>query len=104
MKKAAQGKAKQPAATITVEWGDDNHSITLTPKNWATVKSGAPLSLSGKGYHYEGGFFWDYWHFAGGLEGDIEVGYGNDGGQGFVGTLEHAQIEEHEYTPKRRAS
>jgi hypothetical protein len=32
-------------ATVTVEWGYETHSITLTPKNWARVKSGKPLGL-----------------------------------------------------------
>ena len=82
-------------ATVTVEWGYELHSITLTPKNWARVKSGKPLRLRGKGYRYDGEFFWDYWWFAGGLEGHLVVTYGQDGGTGFGGTLSDAMIEEH---------
>ena len=29
-------------ATVTVEWGYETHSITLTPKNWARVKYAPP--------------------------------------------------------------
>ena len=92
------------AATITVEWGYDSHSITLTPRNWAAIKAGRAHSQRGAGYHYEGEFFWDYWSFAGGLDGELEVGYGSDGGQGFVGDLPGATIEEHAYEQKRRKS
>lgn len=80
--------------TITVEWGYDNHSITLTQKNWAKVSSGKPLNIRGKGYYYEGEFFWDYWYFGGGLDGSLRVDYGEDGGCGFEGTLSDALILE----------
>jgi hypothetical protein len=90
------------AATITVDWGYENHSITLTPRNWAAIKAGRPHSQRGKGYYYEGEFFWDYWRFAGGLDGELEVNYGGDGGQGYDGLLSDASIKEHQYEPKRR--
>lgn len=82
---------------IFVEWGYDGHSITLSPRNWARVVSGKELSIRGKGYHYEGEFFWDYWHFTGGLEGDLTVSYGNHGdysATGFDGKLGDAIITE----------
>lgn len=88
------------AATITVKWGYEDHSITLTPRNWAAIKAGRPYSQRGAGYRYDAEFFWDYWEFGGGLEGDLTVNYGNDGGQGFVGSLSDAKIEEHR--PKKK--
>jgi hypothetical protein len=81
--------------TITVEWGYEAHSITLTPRNWARVKSRKELFIRGKGYYYEGEFFWDYWNFTGGLEGDLIVSYGNHGdysATGFDGKLRDADI------------
>jgi hypothetical protein len=86
---------RTPGTTVTVEYGHELHSIRLTPRNWAKVKSGKPLRLRGKGYHYEGEFFWDYWTFAGGLDGELRVEYGKDGGTGFIGKLSDATIEEH---------
>jgi len=83
----------KPSATISVQWGYEIHSITLTPRNWARVKSGKPLSIRGKGYYYEGKHFWDYWDFAGGLEGSLVVSYGD--GVGFDGNLRAARIEEY---------
>ena len=91
-------KIKSPrngSATISVTWGYDQHSITLTPRNWARVKKGQPLSIRGKGYYYEGEFFWDGWDFEGGLDGELSVSYGGDGGGGFIGCLGDATIEEH---------
>lgn len=35
-----------PAATITVEWGYDNHTVTLTPRNWSRGSNGSMLSES----------------------------------------------------------
>jgi len=83
-------------ATITVDWGYESHSITLTARNWSLVKSGKPLEIRGKGYDYEEQFFWDYWYFGGGLEGSLDVSYGDDGGQGFIGKLSDAEVSEHE--------
>jgi hypothetical protein len=91
----AEDTCRPTGATITVEWGHESHSITLTARNWAAIKAGKPHGQRGKGYQYEGQFFWDYWSFEGGLSGALEVGYGNDGGQGFTGRLADAQIEEH---------
>ena len=44
-------------ATVSVAWGYELHSIALTARNWARVKSGKPLRIRGKGFRYEGDFF-----------------------------------------------
>ena len=97
-------------ATVTVEWGYESHTITLTARNWSAIKAGKPHRQRGKGYKCEGQFFWDYWSFEGGLGGALEVGYGNDGAEGFAGRLADAQIQEHteadhrlRKTPRSRA-
>ena len=82
-------------ATIAVEWGDERHEITLTSRNWQKVESGRSLRIRGKGYKYEGEFFWDYWTFAGGMKGGLLVEYGDDGGVGFDGSLWDADVHEH---------
>jgi hypothetical protein len=97
-------KTNLQTATISVRWGNDVEvSITLPPRKWADVKDGKPLSISGKGYYYEGEFFRDYWNFGGGLDGPLVVGYSGCG-EGFNGTLDEASIEEHEITPTRKAA
>jgi len=56
------------------------------------VRRGQPLSIRGKGYQYEGEFFWDYWYFRGRINGDLRVDYGDEGGVGFDGKLADAMI------------
>ena len=81
------------AVTITVEWGDEAHSLTLTDEEWATIVAGALLVVDGSGYVYEGEDFQDEWHFAGGIDGDLDVTYG-DGGVGWTGSLWTQSITE----------
>ena len=101
MRPASHKKPERKSATIWVEWGYEQHSITLTPRNWAAVKSGRSHSQRGKGYRYEGEFFWDYWSFEGGLDGKLEVYYGDDAAGGFLGKLRDADITEHAYKGQR---
>jgi hypothetical protein len=84
---------KRGGARIAVEWGYDVHEVTLTPRNWSRVKRGHNLRIRSVGY-YEGASQWEYWNFGGGLNGELIVEYGNDGGQGFIGRLSDAMIEE----------
>lgn len=78
---------------ITVEWGYEHHSLALSRKDWDLIKAGQSLRIRGDGYYYEGDFFWDYWFFGGGLDGILQVDYGEDGATGFVGKLRDALIE-----------
>ncbi len=82
------------AATIMVEWGYETHSLTLTPDQWEFVMSGHALGVEGPGYEYEGEHFEDYWSFAGGYRGTLEVSYGDDGGVGVECRLCDAVITE----------
>ncbi len=84
---------KPGGARISVEWGYLDHEIILTPRNWTRVKRGGALRIRSPGYSEEG-FQWNYWSFAGGLDGDLIVEYGEDGGTGFIGKLRDASIEE----------
>lgn len=89
-------------ATIMVLFGYDDISITLTPRNWARVKGGKPLSIRGNGCYSEGTFAWDYWEFGRGLIGSLCVYYGNDGATAFDDELRDAVIiEKHIPKPKR---
>ena len=86
---------KSGGARIVVTWGYDLHEVVLTARNWSRVKRGGSLSIRSAGYS-ECGPQWEYWNFAGGLDGDLVVEYGSDGGTGFIGTLSDAMIEEAE--------
>ena len=62
---------KQVAATFVASWGNGKEvevQLELTPRNWSKLLRGKGLSIRGKGYGYEGDFFWDYWQFLGGLD------------------------------------
>jgi hypothetical protein len=86
----------QERARIIVEWGYECHAITLTARNWARIKAGKPLRIRGEGYWYEGDHFWDYWSFAGGLDGRLVVSYHSGTeweADGWIGTLGDAEIE-----------
>jgi hypothetical protein len=80
-------------ARIIVEWGNDDHEIILTARDWTRVKRGGELSRRARGFSEEG-FQWEYWHFAGGMDGKLNVYYGSDGGHGFDGKLADATIVE----------
>lgn len=80
---------KQVAATFVASWGNGKEvevQLELTPRNWSKLLRGKGLSIRGKGYGYEGDFFWDYWQFVGGLDDRLEVCFGskNDGTSGVV--------------------
>lgn len=83
------------AATITVKWGYECHSIRLSPAQWFKVRTFKPLNIAGPGYYYEGDFFQDYWSFWSPGPHELVVTYGDDGGTGFNGSLTGAQIEEY---------
>jgi len=95
-------KRSGPSASISVEWGYEMHEIILSPTDWANVLSGESLGIKGPGYYYENVFFQDYWGFGGGMDGRLEVTYGDDGGTGFIGTLRSAVVRELPAVNKKR--
>ena len=83
-------------AALWFESGYELHSITLSRRNWQKVKSGENLKIRGKGFHSDGEFFWDYWRFERGFEGELFVSFGSDEGELFRGSLSDVNIELHE--------
>lgn len=79
------------AVKVAVEWSGECHSVTLTDEQWAMIVAGVPLIVDGPGYAHEGELFQDVWDFAGGVDGDFEVTYG-DGGVGWTGSIAGAEI------------
>ena len=88
-----EARAHRSGVVVRVEWGYDLHEVRLTPRNWSKIRRGLPLRIRSNGAH-EGGSQWEYWSFSGGLNGDLTVYYGEDGGVGFVGKMSEAFIEE----------
>ena len=42
--------------TVTVEWGNGDHSITISARNWQRVVNGHATEIRGKGYQQDGAF------------------------------------------------
>ncbi|ESQ73722.1 hypothetical protein [Asticcacaulis sp. AC402] len=79
-------------ARFCVSWADGDVSVELhvAKLNYGRLQRGEKVSIRGKGYTYEGDFFWDYWNFEAGLQGELTVNYGSpkDGdysGEGWIG-------------------
>jgi hypothetical protein len=82
------GLTSRSGVELRVSWEYDVViTLRLTPKNWSRVQRGLPLRIRGKGYCYEGEFFWDYWDFSGSPANELRVEYGEDGAVGFEGPL-----------------
>ncbi len=83
---------KAGPVSVIVEWGYDLHEIVLTKRNWSLILRGKPLRIRSRGY-YEGACQWEYWNFAGGLDGALLVEYGENGAVGFEGHLKDAIVK-----------
>lgn len=80
---------------LEVQWGHNVEvRLRLTPRNWSRLRRGLPFRIRGRGYRYDGDFFWDYWLFEGSPENRVRVEYGRGGdrGVGFDGTLHDVEI------------
>jgi len=64
-------------------------SEKFSSRNGARVKRGASLGQDHEGSQIQ----WEYWNFAGDLDGDLLAEYGEGGGVGFDGRLHDAIIE-----------
>jgi hypothetical protein len=89
---------KESAVHLSVNWGYDvTVNLRVSRRNWSKISKGERVTIRGKGYYYEGEFFWDYWDFSGDIDGELRVRYGSpkdgDYGDGFVGTLRQALVE-----------
>lgn len=89
----------KPAALFSVSWGCDvSVELAVTSRIWAKIVRGETMTIRGRGYRYEGDFFWDYWDFEGGLDGSLIVRYGSPrdhdySGQGAITTPREALVQ-----------
>jgi len=91
--RAPSGQSKPAKVSVGVEWGYEIHSVILSATRWAEIKNGAEFVASSKG-SYEGTKFNICWHFNGGRRGSLVVSYGEDGAEGFDGSLADAVVAE----------
>jgi hypothetical protein len=77
---------------LSVSWGNDvGVNLTISAAQWKKISDGHSVTINGKGYFYEGERFQDVWNFAGGLDGELRVSYGD--ADGFVGTARDAMAK-----------
>lgn len=91
--KVTTGQGKQRTVSIGVEWGYELHTVTLSARRWTEIKNGAEFTATSKGW-YEGTEFDICWQFNGGRPGSLVVSYGDDGADGFDGSLADAVVAE----------
>ncbi len=93
--KSAAKAGKLKSVTLSVEWGYEIHRLTIGPRNWMKIQAGKAWGTRGETYYYEGERFSCYWHFnERGKPGSLVVSYGNDGGEGYVGTWAGVHVTE----------
>lgn len=83
----------QKKYTITVNYGYDIHSVTVSQKVMDQIKSGEAVSVRGQGFYIEGDKESDAWSFHCTAPGSLEVECDN-GHQVYIGELSNATITE----------
>jgi hypothetical protein len=79
--------------TVTVSWGYELHSVRIGAARWRRIRRGELVIARSRGW-YKGKSFPCRWYFDLNEETSLVVNYGNDGGEGFVGKISHATIDE----------
>jgi hypothetical protein len=79
--------------TVTVSWGYELHSVRIGAARWRRIRRGELVIARSRGW-YEGKSIPCRWYFDLNEETSLVVNYGNDGGEGFVGKISHATIDE----------
>jgi hypothetical protein len=78
---------------VSVSWGYETHSVKVGIAKWKQIRAGEAIMVKSIGW-YEGKSFPCHWYFDLGAEDSLVVCYGDDGGQGFVGHVRSARIEQ----------
>lgn len=78
---------------VSVEWGYETYGIEMQAQEWAKIQQGKEASLKSTGW-YEGSKFRINWHFNSDSRGGLVVSYGDEGADGYVGSLSGATVSE----------
>lgn len=84
-----------------VSWGYELFFFKIGYARWRRIRAGEAVMVKSIGW-YEGQRFQCRWYFGLKEEDSLVVNYGDDGGQGFVGQIYDANIEEN--APKKRSN
>lgn len=77
---------------VTVDYGHDLHSISITETTWARIQTGIPLTIQGQGFPVEGVMELDDWAFNFRDVGAVHVST-DTGRDLFEGNLGDAEVE-----------
>ncbi len=69
---------------LTVDYGYDAHSVTLSREEWKEVCSGKKMVIAGTGFHVDGRLAQDYWAFSTLGERSLHIYLGDAGWRGFA--------------------
>lgn len=86
-----------PPVSICGEWGYELHTVAMPAARWAEIKDGAESVAESKGW-YEGTSFDITRQFNFGQPGALVVSYGEDGADGFIGSVGDAVVAETDAT------
>ena len=85
-KRKRRGAALPKKIELSVEWGYEIHTLSVTPSVWAKIVAGEEIVQKSRGA-YEGAQFWIEWSFnCSGVQ-TLSVKYGDDGGVGYEGNI-----------------
>ncbi len=76
---------------VTVDYGYDLHSISLTEGIFAQIQAGQPVMVEGQGFPVEGAWERDRWAFNHGAVGAVHV-MTDEGREVFEGGLGAAEV------------
>ena len=84
---------------VTVSWGYELHSVKVSAAKWKRIRGAEAIMIKSIGW-YEGKSFQCRWYFDLNAEYTLIVSYGDDGADGYIGSISSASIEERQ--PKKR--
>jgi hypothetical protein len=77
---------------VTVDFGYDVHSISITEATFAQIQAGKPVIVQGQGFPVEGAMEDDQWAFNYGAVGSVYVST-VEGREVFEGNLGDAEVD-----------
>lgn len=76
-----------------VSWGYERHDFRIGYARWRRIRAGERVVVRSVGW-YEGNKFPICWVFDLKAENSLVVSYGNDGADGYIGSIHDAHVEE----------
>ena len=95
-------KGKRQWASVSVPWGNETATINIGPTTWKRIGGGEAVALRSTGWN-DGERFTLYWDFNSSADYQLQVSYGNDGADAFLGDISDADLKLID-SPRKHAS